>query len=307
MSNIDPLYETLRDVRLSGSVFCRAELAAPWGFHTTGADKAIFHAVVRGSAWLVPDGCAPIPLDTGELVVIPTGMPHVMCDDPQRAPVPIAGLAHYGEGERIGVLRSDGDGPVTELLCGTFSLDATAQRLLASLVPRVLHVRHGPTSGWLARTLEMVQQELHEGLPGSGLVIDRLADVLLIRVLRAYIATMDDSSGGWLGGLRDERIGRALAWVHRSPGDDWTADAMAKRAGMSRSAFYARFVELVGESPAKYVASWRVQVAQRLLAEGRVLAEVADVVGYSSSAALSKVFKRQVGVSPGAWARAAVT
>ncbi len=303
MSTIDAVYETLRDVRLSGSIFCRADLASPWAFHTKGADKAIFHAVVRGSAWLLLEDAEPLALDTGELVVVPSGCAHVMCDDPATAPVPIAGLATYEDGARIGVLKSEGEGPVTELLCGTFSLDATASRLLGALLPDVLHIRHAPTSDWLARTVDMIVAELRDGRPGSGLIIDRLADVLMICILRGYIATMPEDAGGWLGGLRDDRIARALAWLHREPARAWTVKALAACAGMSRSAFYNRFIELVGEPPASYVARWRIDLAQRSLVQGASLSSVAARVGYSSEAALSKAFKRHTGQTPGSWRR----
>lgn len=305
MSGIDPIYETLRDIRLEGSVFCRAELAAPWSFATTGADAAIFHAVIRGSAWLIPDGCAPIALDTGELVVLPAGTPHVMCADPSVPPEPIAGLATYEDGARIGLLANEGDGPVTELLCGTFTIDAQARQLLADVLPGVLHVRHGRTGQWLSRTLEMIAMEVREGQPGAGLVTDRLAEVLFIRLLRAHVAALPEGSGGWLGGVRDPRVGRALAWLHRDPAADWTVAELAKRAGMSRAAFYQRFVELVGQPPAAYVTQWRIGLAQRLLAQGMGLTDVAEQVGYSSAAALSKAFKRVVGSSPGSWQRQA--
>lgn len=301
--SIDALYETLHDLRLNSSIFCRADLSSPWAFSTNGAPGAIFHVVVRGSAWLLTEGSDPLALDTGELVVVPSGIAHVMCDDPLTDPVPIAGLATYEEGARIGVLKSGGGGPVTELLCGTFHLDATAERLLGALLPNVLHLRHGQASDWLARTVELIVAELHGGRPGAGLIVDRLADVLMVCILRGYIGSMPQNAGGWLGGLRDDRIGRVLAWLHRDPAQPWTVDALAQRAGMSRSAFYGRFMELVGTSPAAYVASWRVELAQRALREGGSLAAIAQDVGYSSEAALSKAFKRHTGVTPGAWRR----
>lgn len=305
MSAIDPVYETLRDIRLDGSIFCRADLEAPWAFSTKGSQHAIFHAVVCGSAWLIPDGGAPMVLDTGDLVVLPAGTAHVLCDHPDRVPVPIAGLAVFQEGARVGLLQTKGDGPRTELLCGTFRIDPLARGLLADLMANVLHVRHRPTGEWLAGTLEMISAELRDGAPGAGLVADRMADVLLIRVLRAHLASRANGGGGWLGGLRDERIGRALAWLHRDPGSTWTVSELARRAGMSRAAFYKRFVELVGQPPALYAAAWRINLAKSHLARGAGLGDVADQVGYSSAAALSKAFKRHVGTSPGAWQQSA--
>jgi len=307
----DPLRVVLDRDSVQGSVFCRAELGAPWGLRTSGMDDgaAIFHAIVRGAGWVrvSPDSeerpaVGPIPWRAGDIVVIPHGDPHVMSHSPDGASVPIAELDSPPGTDGLPCVRQGGDGPATSILCGTFHFGPMAREVLLPHLPAVLHTRagDGPTAVWLDTTLRMIGAELRADQPGSEAVVTRLADVLFIQAVRDWIAHTD--AAGWLAALRDPQLSRALAAVHGDPGGDWTAATQARRAGMSRSLLYTRFTAVVGESPAAYVLRWRMQCAREQLRKERTsVAAVAEHVGYGSEAAFSRAFKRHVGLSPSVW------
>ena len=158
-----------------------------------------------------------------------------------------------------------------------------------------------PEPTWLASALRFLAAEAGALQPGGEAAITRLADILVIQVIRAWLARDPAAPTGWLGVLRDERIGRALALIHRDPARAWTVAALASEVAMSRSAFAARFAALVGEPPMRYVARWRMLAAHtRLREDGASLGELAERLGYQSEAAFSRAFKRIMGVPPGA-------
>jgi AraC family transcriptional regulator, alkane utilization regulator len=179
--------------------------------------------------------------------------------------------------------------------------------MLAALPP-VLHAkgqasrdgRPAPGVGaWLDTTIDMLAQELDRHAPGAEIMVARFTDVLVMHLLRVCVEQAPDRGGGWLSALRDERIGRAIATMHKQPAGKWTATNLASRAGMSRSSFFQRFNELVGEPPARYLARWRMWVAADLLrGESLSMGELAERVGYASEDAFSRVFKKIIGVSP---------
>jgi len=308
---MDALTRILSAARVSGSLFSRAELQAPWGVHTLGSEAAIFHVVVAGEGWAAADGEAPRRFRAGDLLVFPHGHPHTLRTTPDTPTRHIQKLeAMEGEDRLPCVLHrgigssGEGEGPRTSLLCGTFRLDPDARDFLLPLLPPLLHVRHdSPTAAWLDSTMRLMADEVSAGRPGSEAVIARLADILFIQALRAWSA---EGAEGWLGALRDPKVSRAMAFMHEAPGDRWTAERLARRVGMSRSAFYARFTDQVGEPPSSYLTRWRMRVARGALRGGDdALIDVAEQVGYGSEAAFCRAFKRHVGESPGAWRRQA--
>lgn len=307
----DPLLSLIDRHSVRGSIFCRAELGAPWGLYTRGAapGAAIFHAVVRGAGFVHvhPEGrdaarTAPVAWRAGDIVVLPHGDAHVMSDAPDSATMPIADLPSPPGPDGLPCVSHGGDGPVTSILCGTFHFSETAREALLPHLPPLLHTRagEGPAAEWLDATLRMLGAELQGALPGSDAIVTRLADVLFIHAVRDWIRNCDEA--GWLAALRDPQLSRALAAIHADPAGQWSAAALAKAAGMSRSSLYTRFTETVGESPAAYVLRWRMYRAREALRRGDLgIAAIAEAVGYASEAAFSRAFKRHVGTTPGAW------
>jgi AraC-like DNA-binding protein len=297
---MDPLTEVLHSLRLSDGFYCRTEVRAPWGLALPPRDRASFHFVAEGSCWLRADA-APIRLEAGDLVLLPHGRGHRLSDTPGGRTQPIGALPHEQIGRHTAVLRHGGHGARSLLLCGAVRFESPGTPLL-ELLPDVLHVpgHGGRTEPWLDLTLQVMALEATTPRPGSETVITRLADVLVIGAVRAWLETSPDGRVGWLGALRDESIGRALALMHRRAEQPWTVASLASAVHMSGAVFSERFTGLVGVPPMHYLTRWRMHLASAWIREDqRHLGEVADRLGYASDASFSRAFKRHLGVSPG--------
>jgi len=300
---MDALSEFLSVVRVEGSLFSRAELSAPWGVRTHGAPDGIFHAVVAGAGQLEVAGEPSRSFRAGDLLVMPHGSAHVLRDAGGSSVQHISAWPTDPEADGLPCLRGGGEGAGTSLLCGTFRFDAEGRESLLPSLPRVIHVAGGRATGWLDSTLRHLADELSSGRPGGAVLAARLADLLFVGVLRSWLEEAADATG-WLAALADPQISRALGAIHGDAARSWTVADLARAAGMSRSGFFARFNERVGEPPAAYLLRWRMTVARsQLRRTSAPMAEVAERVGYGSEAAFSRAFKRSVGVPPSAWRR----
>jgi AraC-like DNA-binding protein len=303
----DVLTSAMDAVRLRSRVFCRSELKAPWGMALKRSDYAHFHVIERGGAWLRIEGEEPVALAGGDLVVVPHGTGHTLTDSLGTTARPLSEIAgrRASEGGCV-VMRGGGEGAETRLVCGSFRFERREAHPLVELLPPLIHLRPAetPAAEWLEATLRFLAWETREARPGTETIVSRLTDVLFVQVLRAWIESLPEGQGGWMGALRDRQVGAALALVHRAPERDWTNASLAEAVGMSRSRFAARFAALVGEPPLAYVSRWRLETAAGLLQDGALsLAEVAQRVGYESEAAFSKAFRRRFGTPPGAYRR----
>jgi AraC-like DNA-binding protein len=302
----DPLGEALHLLRMSGTFYFRSELTAPWGLAVPPMPGCLwFHVVTAGEAVLDVDSGsggegATRPLRPGDLALVPHGTGHRLRSDSGAAAPSVLGLPHDFLTDRYAIIRHGGGGAATTLVCGAVRFDHPAARSLIELLPPLLHLA-APNAEWVQGTLRMMAAEAAELRPGGETVITRLSDVLVIQAIRAWMETDPAARTGWLGALRDPQIGRALALVHRHPARDWTVASLATASAMSRSAFAARFTELVGEPAMQYVTRWRMHTALTWLAEdGATVGELAGRLGYRSEAAFSRAFKRVVGIAPGA-------
>ena len=263
-------------------------------------DVAHFAMLSRGSCWLSVDGISDqIPLTGGDCFLLDRDTSIVMRDSPRTRPRSTFrevaahakdSVAHYG-----------GGGAPTTIVCGSFRFDRASLRPISQLLPNFILIRsdQGRTLA-LNTTLQALASEMAEQAPGSGVVATRLAEVLFIQILRAHIASEPERSMGWLRAVFDPQLGTALSAIHNRVNAAWTVASLAETAGMSRSAFAARFKELLGQTPLEYVTEWRMQKAVQLLEQrDKKLIEVARLVGYESDAAFSKAFKRVVGVNTG--------
>jgi AraC-like DNA-binding protein len=302
----DPLGEALHFLRVTGSFYCRSELTAPWGLTMPSwPDCMWFHVVTAGRCELEVDGAGPRVLQAGEVALVPHGQGHALRSEAGAIAPEVMSLEHEFR-NRYAILRHGGGGAGTTLVCGAVRLDHPAAHHILPLLPEVLHVEPGggPQAEWMQSTLRLIAAEAASLRPGGEAVITRLSDILVIQTLRGWIEHDPAAQRGWLGALRDRQIGRAISLIHREPARDWTVAALAGELAMSRSAFSARFTELVEEPAIRYVTRWRMQVARSWLTEdGATVGEVAGRLGYQSEAAFSRAFKRTVGVSPGALTR----
>lgn len=305
----DPLTEVLRVARVEGALFSRAEGRCPWGVHTRGARAGIFHVVLRGQghARALERGRAVLSraFSEGDLLLFPHGHAHALSDVEAGDTAWISELPTRPGDDGLPVVTAGGGGGDLELLCGTLRFDDEASRVLLPYLPALMHARGGALGGWVDATVRQLAHEAQRGAPGSGLVVARLAEVLFVQAVRAWVASPEGGGPGWVRALGDPSLARALALLHGAPEQPWSVDHLAKRAGLSRTVFYDRFTAAVGEAPAAYLARWRMTLARRALRDpGASIPEVAARVGYGSEAAFNRAFKRVVGAPPGAWRRA---
>ena len=305
---VDPLGEVLHLLRLTGTLYCRAELTAPWGIAIPEIEGCmVVHIVTAGRCQIGLDGEPPRELREGSLVLLPHGSAHTLRSEADAAADPLFDLPVQKLSERYEIMRHGGGGTFAQTTTAVVRVDAAVVENLVALFPRVLQLdAWDDASGWLQSTLRFIAQEAKELKPGGETVITRLTDILIIQAIRSWIDSAPHAQQGWLAALRDEQIGRALVVMHREPQHPWTVASLAATVHMSRSAFAARFTEFVGQPPLQYLTAWRMQVAQRSLRDSAMpLAELAEQVGYQSEAAFSRAFKKVVGVAPGSVRRAA--
>lgn len=304
---MDALSDILRSAHLSGGVYFRCEFSAPWGMQMPGTPMAAFHVIVRGQCWVrVPGEKNPIPLRGGDVAVFMTGGPHALLDNPKARALPPEIVLNGQSLENFGPVTFGGGGAPATVLCGYFRFDPASRHPLIGALPPFIHVRDADdeSTASLQTVVTLMMQETRAARPGAEVVINRLCEVLFIRIVRAFVEQSPRRSG-ILAALADPQICAALNEMHRSPERSWTLAELASRLGMSRSAFAARFHELVGQTPMQYLTGWRMETARRLLSESRLsTAAIAERVGYGSEAAFGKVFKRLVGMGPGAYRRA---
>ena len=307
----DPLGESLHYLRMTGAFYSRCEFTAPWGLVLPPfRNSLMFHVVTSGRCFLEVDGIEPCVLQPGELALVPHGEGHRLASEPGIPATPLFDLPREQVSDRYDILRIDGGGAEVRLVCGAIRFDHPAGRQLIDLLPRVIRVdaANSLQQEWMHSTLRIMAAEASELRPCGEAVITRLADVLVIQAIRTWIDQDSEARTGWLGALRDEQIGRAITLIHREPARDWTVERLAFEVAMSRSAFAARFTELVGETPMHYVTRGRMYAAMNHLGEERAtVGEAATRAGYKSEAAFSRAFKRYIGVSPGAVRRSGDT
>lgn len=297
----DPLGEALHFLRMSGTFYCHSRLGAPWGMAMPAIPRSLmFHIVLEGEGMVqVPDQ-APQRLLPGELLLVPHGRGHLLFDREGVACPSILELEREHVSSRYERLSYGGAGAKTRMICGAVQFDHPAAAQLVRLLPPMIHVAHWPepVRAWIDASIRFITLEAQDPQPGGESVMTRLADILVVQAIRAWLTSSPAGQTGWLGALHDERIGRAISAIHQDPGGDWTVDSLASHCAMSRSAFAARFTQLVGESPARYLANWRMQVACVALRDGASVGSLAQQLGYASQAAFSRAFKRFIGVSP---------
>lgn len=315
----DVLSDLLKTVRLTGAAFFEIAAEGPWAISSPpremilprilpGADHLIaYHAVTAGRCFATVPGSAPIELEAGEVIVFTNGDPHMMSSSPgmhadptspdaldiaAAAQVPF--LINYGSANAVS----------TRLVCGYLACDSRPFNPLIEALPPVIKAgdRHNADAGWLGQFIRFAVAEAAEKRAGGETVLTKLSELMFIDVVRRYIATLPSDNAGWLAGLRDPMVGKALTLFHDKPAHDWTIESLAKQAGLSRSVLAERFTAVVGMPPMHYLAKWRMQIASELLSSGNTnIAAIAARIGYESEAAFSRAFKKMIGVPPSAW------
>ena len=303
---MDALARLLDGPRGRDAYLLRASLAPPWSVRLADEAPLGLAAVVRGSAWFEPAGGPPVELGPGDIVVSrgpeACTFSHRPGEPPQVSVLP--GMRCVGPGgEDLGEamdlgLRSWGNSATgsTVMLMGCYQVRGeVSQRLLAALPPLI----HLPAGALDTPLVPLLSEEIVKDEPGQAAVLDRLFDLLLVAVLRAWLAGQQPMQAGWYGAQGDLVVGPVLRMLHDDPAHPWTIAELAARVGISRAALARRFMERVGEPPMTYLTAWRLALAaDRLLEPRATIDTVAREVGYSSAFALSAAFKRERGISP---------
>jgi AraC-like DNA-binding protein len=299
---VDALADVLNVTRISGSVLAHVHAHEPWGLDLVLADGAAFHAVTGGSVWLEVEAESARRLMPGDVVLLPTGLRHLLLSAPGVAAQRYDADLKAELVTEAGDLVIPGPGAASRFLCAGFSYDNELAHPLLSLLPRVLHVSpvdEGPETP-LQSTLRLLMGELSRHQIGSEAAVERLIEVLFVHVIRSWLETSADSTApSWLTGLRDAVVARALGLLHAQPEHPWTIDELAAAVHVSRSTLVRRFNDLVGEPPAAYLARWRMELAARLLRESeQPVARISHRVGYTSEFAFSRAFSKHRGEPP---------
>jgi AraC-like DNA-binding protein len=291
----DILSLVLRELRFDMAGYGVLELCAPWGLRFEQAGLRGIHIVSSGRCQIVLNGVVQ-ELAAGDLVVTPSGEPHVLrSPGAVVAPVSMSELSDRG---RRRFIRAGGGGEQVNIVCGAFVFHEAEHPALSALPP-LIHVpaADGTPPSWLAAYVDVLMSEARDPGPGSELVLGRLSGALVARALRHHVEHGSDL--GWLNGLREPPVARAMALMHEACERPWTVATLARAVGLSRAAFAARFTASVGHAPMRYLLTRRMLQAMQLLRDGLPLAAVAERVGYGSEASLSTAFKRHTGIAPG--------
>ncbi len=293
-----------------GSIAASLAAGEPWGLELPLVPRAAFHAVTAGTMWLrVADG-PTIHLQPGDLVLLPRGTAHTIASGAS-SPTELFDHASAEEALNAGLELRAGAGPTTtRVLCASYQHDGPQRLSPFALLPEVLHVPGAVATSSLSATVRMLGDEMAMPAAGRRVVLDRTVDILLIHLLRAHLSNVDPAKEppSWFRGLRDATTSAALTELHRDPSHGWTTAELSRRVGVSSATLARRFKSEVGQTPAGYLAGWRMTVAaQRLRSERCSVGAVARSVGYTSEFAFNRAFSRAYGVPPGRYRTAQTT
>jgi AraC-like DNA-binding protein len=318
---MDALSDVLKSVRLEGAVYINAEFTAPWCVHSrfglasvrarlAGAEHVVFfHFLTEGSCKVrLVDSAEALEVAAGDLVLFPKEEKHLMGSDLHLAPVEAGTLIAPDAAANTDLIqmRHGGGGAATRFVCGYLACSRSLCRPLLDNLPRMLRIPigDGPGAALLRELLRVGVRESSAAGPGTESMLAKLSELMFVEAMRRYAKNLPPEGKGWLAGVRDPQIGRALALLHTEPGRAWTVDELAREVALSRSALGERFAALVGEPPMQYLMRWRLALAaQSLRSAGEPIARVAARTGYESQAAFNRAFKREFGMPPAAWRR----
>jgi len=318
---MDALSDVLKSVRLEGAVYINAEFTAPWCVQAkfglasvrarlAGAEHVVFfHFLTEGGCKVrLADRVEALDVTAGDLVLFPQEDKHLLGSDLHLAPVDSASLIGADVAADVDFIqiRHGGGGAATRFVCGYLACSRSVCRPLLDALPRLLRIPigDGPAAALLRELLRVGVRESSASRPGAESMLAKLSELMFVEAMRRYVEDLPPGGKGWLAGVRDAQIGRALALLHGNPGRAWTVDELGREVALSRSALAERFATLVGEPPIQYLMRWRLALAAQALRSGnRAIALVAEESGYESESAFNRAFKREFGMPPAAWRR----
>ena len=333
---MDVLSDVLRVVRLSGAVFFTADFSSPWAIESPIPERlaaavmpeaecvVLFHILVEGQCEVECQGLPLTTMDSGDVVVFPHGDQHTMRSHGDVTAMPLSSIFSPGAHTEPPQLSYGGGGRTSRFVCGYLNCDQRFGPLVEAL-PTLLVVRSRDdysaidargsrltalpqgSGTWLGTTLKFTINEARAARPGNAAMLGRLTELMFVEILREYMHRLPADQGGWLAGVNDPYVGKALRLLHTNPVHDWTVDELAREVAVSRSVLAQRFTDLIGEAPMRYLTNWRMQLAKQMMREGTSnIQEVATRVGYDSEAAFNRAFKRATGSPPATWRKSAL-
>ena len=310
---MDVLTEILSSLRLNGGIVFDAVMRGDWcavsqyesqhcaPYFPVPEQVISYHYVRRGRMYAELPGSPPVELREGSMVLFPRNDPHLLYSRPGLEPQDLADVTDRGDGVRPGVIRYDVGGDETAMFCGWLGVTSGKHPLLEALPPMLVIEADGGESGeWLVSSLSYAAGELQH----DAALVAKLSEVFFAQAVRRYVDSLGPAEGGWLAGLQDPAVARALAVIHSRYAEDLDLDEIARAAGVSRTVLGERFTKLMGEPPMRYCARLRMRVAANMLRDGQSNnANVAYAVGFNSEAAFNRAFKREFGEPPATWKR----
>ena len=299
---MDALSSILEVVKLKSAVYFKSDFSSPWGMEVSKGPYAQFHMIVKGKCTLNIKGEKTVELYAGDIVIFPFGKEHWLADSPNSTRI---------NGQKIveSIWNNNpifkGDHFATKMICGHFEFDRSIEHLFMKSLPQFIHISDMDRKefSWLENISNLLIQESGSNQLGNAITVNRLAEVLFIHSIRAYILQNNDTIG-LFAALKNSKLSNVLSQIHNAPEFHWNLENLAKEAGMSRTLFANKFKEIVGETPLHYITNWRILKAKQFLKESSVsISEVAEKVGYSSEAAFNRVFKKKVRKTPAVYRR----
>ncbi|GAA2207619.1 AraC family transcriptional regulator [Nonomuraea monospora] len=298
---MDPLTDVLALAQVRGTVAATVHAGDDWGLALDDVPGAAFHAITAGAAWLGAGDAEPRRLLPGDVVLLPTGSRHFLASDPGQRREPFDHAAARQALKAGGRLDVGAGHRRTRILCASYRQDPAVTTPLLGLLPPLVHLPADP-AGRLDSLVRLLAYEIEQPRPGAEAVLDRLVDIVLVHVIRAWLdgPGAADLTASWLSALHDPVIATVLAAMHADPARDWTLDDLARCAAVSRATLARRFPRLVGETPRGYLTRWRMDLAaRRLRTTADPIGPVARSVGYTSEYAFNRAFTRLRGITPG--------
>lgn len=301
---MDVLSDVMNLMKFRGVLYFHTRFTGTWGIRVPAhPGVARFHMTTQGHCWVRVDGeSEPVLLNPGDMAVVPHGAPHILSDGPQS---PVTHLddvlleTRYGGGE---LAFGSGGSHESRLVCGHFEFGTEVRHPLLLQLPPCIVIRRDDAIAhlWLDDAMKYLAFEATAERPGASAMVQRLAEVLFIHVVRIW-RDLEGPGAGFVAALVDRNLARSLEAFHAAPGEDWSVERLARESGASRTAFIDRFRTTTGMTPMAYVTEWRMNLARRMFAQsGQPIEQVAADLGYGSVAAFTRAYKKIMGETPGA-------
>ncbi len=304
MRAMDALSEVLRLAHFTAGVTLDATAHEPWCISVPATQSISRAYIVSEGECVLKSSAGEATMRAGDFVFLPGGEAHVIGSSLEHEARSLASLIKAPVAGELAPVRLGGTGPATRLIVLAVGCERHLATALLDALPRIVFVdlAGAPSLEWLTDALSLALSSSDAPSPGSSATRSRLAEIVFVEALSRHVQALPRGGRGWLAGLNDRYVGRALALVHARPSEAWTVEKLGRQVGLSRSALAERFGEVMGEPIFAFLTKWRLQLAAEfLLATPRSVESIAHEAGYESASAFSAAFRRTFGKAPSRW------